>query len=149
MRVGTGVFAGAKWSSSSKRLKFYSKTAIQVNLLGATFNVLNLEYTNGIENNKLVKESFLKIGAIVFLDDDDEEKYFLGCKGSGKLNLWYRGDQKIFDFTASTFVYISYVHFNVKGTLKPSAEVCICMSPLELRACVNVQPSITLVIEGA
>ena len=149
IRTGVGVFAGAHWSDTNKRLKFYSKVTAEVDVLGETFDVMDIEYTGSINNFKLHKSIYMKVGRDVFLSEDSEEEDFSGCEGSGKLDLWTRGSIKIFEFEASAFVYAAVLNFNVKGTLNPSAEVCICLSPLELRACVNVQPTITLLVTGA
>ena len=147
-RTGVGVFAGAHWSDTNKRLKFYSKVTAEVDVLGETFDLIDIEYTVSVNDFKLHKNVYLNMGGDLFITDYPEED-FSGCEGSGKLDLWTRGSIKIFDYQASTFVYTAVMNFNIKGTLNPSAEVCICLSPLELRACVNVQPTITLLVTGA
>jgi len=145
LKMGAGVFAGAYWSGSTKRLKLYAKAAARAHVLGRTYTIADLEYADYTSGYTLYHKVYLKLGSSVRTNVNYQ--YDLSCR-NWRRNLWSSRDYTVFTYRYSIWVYVASIDFRVRGTVSTSGDAGVCLCPLDLRACANVVPSVTLRVSG-
>ena len=145
MKMGAGTFAGAYWSGLTKRLKLYAKATAKAHVLGKTFTIADLEYSDHTSGNTLYHKVYVKLGPSVHTNINAQ--YDLSCR-SWKTNLWSSREFTVFYFEYIMFIYIGTINFNIKGAVSTSGNAGICLCPADLLACANVVPSVTLHVTG-
>ena len=144
LKVGVGAFAGAYCGGHAIRLKIFAKGITELYVLGKTYKIAHLEYSDYTSGDKLVHKVYVKLGRSVH--KNVYEKYDLSCKNS-RTTLWDTS-ATIFNFRIPFFVYVATIHFFIRGTVSTTGTAGVCMCPLELKACANIKPSVHLRVTG-
>ena len=145
MKMGAGAFAGAYWSGSTKRLKLYAKATARAHVLGRTYTIADLEYSDYTSGYTLYHKVYVRLGSSVRTNINN--RYDLSCR-NWRRNLWSSRDYTVFTYRYGIFVYVTNIYFYVRGTVSTSGNTGVCLCPRDLRACANVVPSVTLRVNG-
>ena len=143
-KVGVGAFVGAYCGGTTNRFKIFGKVVTKAHVFRRDHNIGHLEYSDYTSGSYLYHKVYLKLGSNVIININ--ERYNLSCRSSQR-TLWDT-TRTIFDFRHSFFIYIARLTFSVRGTANTRSTAGVCMCPLNLTACANLRPSITLRITG-
>ena len=144
-KVGVGAFIGAYCNGTTIHFKVFGKAVTKVYVLGRDYNIGHLEYADYVSGIYLHHKIYVKLGPSVLVNVND--RYDLSCRSSQR-SLWDVSGRSIFDFEYRYIVYVAPITFTIRGTVGTGCTTGVCMCPLHLTACVNLRPSITLLITG-
>ena len=144
LKVGVGAFVGAYCGGSSIRLKVFAKGVAELHVLGKTYKIAQMEYSDDTSGNDLVHRIYVKLGPVVVKNVN--EKYDLSCRNF-KATLWDES-VTVFRYEVPYYVYVATISFFIQGTVGSMGTAGVCMCPLELKACANIRPSINLRVTG-
>ena len=145
MKMGAGTFVGGYRSGSNKSLKLYVKAAARAHVLGRSFTIADLEYSDYTSSSTLYHKVYVRLGTSVHTNINYQ--YDLSCRHWTR-KLWSSRDFTVFYFCLDYFVYVTDIYFNLRGTVSTSGDAGLSLCPLDLQACAHIVPSVTLRVSG-
>ena len=140
LKIGAGAFAGQHVSSTSIRLKFYSKVAANIEVFGSTIKVVDIE-TSGkyVSGNTLDYRTYILQGYSVGVNDIKAEKIGSDLK---KFTQSISRSKQIFHRRWPIFVYVGTINVYLQGSLTSQVN-------FDLGAKASIQPPSAEVNFGA
>ena len=143
MKIATGTFVGGYWRDYTKRLKLYTKAVVRANVLGYSFHIADIESSDRTSGSRLYHRVYVKLGSTVFLNVNSQHTVCTSSSGT----LFSR-DYTVFSKRYPVFVYITTIWFTLKGIVSVQLDGGRCVCPLEVKACANLVPSLSLTVKG-
>jgi len=143
MKMATGTFIGGYWNDYTKRLKMRTKAVARANVLGYSFDIADIEFSDRTSGTTLYHRVYVKLGSIAFLNTNSQHTT---CLSSSK--RLFSHDHTVFIKRYPVFVYITVIWFTLDGIVTVQLDGGHCVCPSVIRACANLVPSLSLTIKG-
>ena len=144
VKVGAGVFIGT--DNTYNYFRVYAKGVARMRIFGRTHDFANLEYSDYTTRSELFNRIYLKLGAFVAKSDFGSIK--IGSCNNINKNLWNTGVYTVFNSRFRIFVFVGTLSVYLRGSISSRADIDLCVCPSKVYASGNVDPSLSLRVNG-
>ena len=141
-----GAFVGTYCSSFTSRMKSYAKVTVDAHVLGYTYNIASLRYTDYTSSSYISRYVYMKLWRTVYINRHSQISSGSSC---------YRGSQSIWDIYKSFFnyqftfdIYGFPIRFYVEGSALTRGDVDACICPQRMFGCARFTPSLYFYADG-